>query len=279
MNRSIILLAVASLALFSCQKTSTDFVNKATNITLSVREKSISAGYAKVGVTLDDERVYYMCGITPAYNYIVKEDNSRFMQLCIDYEYVQYINWRYMFLEKDEPYIASFADHCLNYGNDDRAFSGLEPNTKYLVYAFCVNPDTMTPMGEMSYEYLTTTEIIKSDLTFKVRFDQKEDGPFITVMPSNDTEPYIWDYVETEETIREFGSIEAYAEQSIQMYKEMGLADALRVTGFATYNAQDYLQEGYKYTLIVSGYDSGRTTDFFTWEFEYPFVQEGVVLD
>jgi len=193
------------------------------------------------------------------------------MQLVIDYEYKEYINWRYELLEKDSQYIAPFADHCLYYGNDDRFFTGLQPETSYMVFAFCVNPNTMTPMGKMVYQYVTTLPIVRTDLTFKLRLEQKEDGPYVTIIPSNDKEPYVWYIADTEEAISKYGSIEAYAQYVLDSYKELGLESLLRVTGFSSWNAKDEMKEGKKYTVFAVGYDGGATTELYCWEVMYPF--------
>jgi len=273
MRKFVLLALVASVLMVSCQK-STEYITKATSIDLSIVESSTSAAYVKANVRLKDDRAYYICGIVADSLYKAKDNNDRFMQLVIDYEYKEYINWRYTLLEKDSEYVASFADHCLYYGNDDRFFTGLTPRTSYMVYAFCVNPDTMTPMGEMVYQYVTTLPVIESDMTFKARFEQKEDGPYITVIPSNDDEPYIWDYVETEFAISQYGSIAAYTEALLNYYKENGLSELLRITGFSNWNAVNDLKKNKNYTLFAVGYDGFATTDLFTWKFSYPFTEE-----
>jgi len=273
MRRFFIILGLTALGAVSCVKTSSEYSTSGTEIKITPLVKLISASYAKVRVELDNDRNYYYCGIMPDTVYRPKSDNSRFMQLMLDSNYKKYINWRYDLLVKDEKYIASFASHCLRYGNNDWHFSGLEPESRYMVYAFCVNPDNIQPVGELYYAYLTTKYVEESALTFK--FDQKMQGydAHVTVVPSNDNDPYVWRVVSQKELDKDYkGNLHDLVCTEVALYEDYEMIDRVCCKGFSDRNfGSEFFKKGEEYIVYAVGYDGAINTDIDSTKFTYPF--------
>lgn len=256
----------------SCAKTSPVYSNDGTAIRITVDEKTLSATRVKANFVLDDDEHYYYCEIIPRNSYVIQKDNSRYMQLKLDSVYVEYVNWRYDYLKKDEEYIASFPSHCLWYGNDYWEFSGLSPETEYTILAFCVNPDTKQPSGELYYAYFTTPPVKKSSMTFKFYYDLNLESPRITVEPSNDNEPYYAQCIASK-TLDESsgGDVKKYVQEMVDFCHEVSEFYGYDVLSEACKKRSQNILIEYpqpqKYVVFAFGYDGVITTDIFYEEF------------
>lgn len=269
MKRLSILLTIL-LVLVSCN-TQQKYITESTDIQLSVQEKLVTASKLTVDLKLGNDKAYYFCGILPADQYTVSKNNLRFMQLCLDYLYKDYIEWRFQKLVDNEEYIASFAGHYLLYGNNTKSFTQLEAGRDYLIFAFCVNPETNEPMGEMKYVYASTRERHSSDLTVELICEDKDDGPYVTLIPSNDEEDYFWDYVNKEEYHRDYNDFLTFSYDDIEYYIRRDESPTAR--GFDTYNAKEDFLPGTEFYVIAAGYDGDFTTPLIIWEITYPFTE------
>jgi len=273
------LIFLAAIALFSasCNKAAL-YTTTPCSISIEIDSSSPKASYILADFTPADRKVYYYQGILTAEDFKKISNPERFMQLCMDYQYKEYINWRYDYLLKGEEYIADFASHFLTYGEDSHYFLDLQANTEYVVYAFCVNPDNNQPMGDLYYASASTGEVKKSGLTFQALFKQREDGAYISIIPSNDDETYVWDWV-SQKYLREKGlTIEEYCQKALKMLREHGFVEYIYIKGSETrkYENSEFDTEGDN-ILIALGYDGEPTTQFFTIHFSYPFTDENAI--
>lgn len=241
-----------------------------TKINLEIKPENVCASYLTVGVKLDDDRNYYYVGAIPVSDYDVREDNVHFMQLCMDSLYVDYVNWRYDLLVESEKYIASFESHYLYYGNAEISVLELKPETKYLVFAFCVNPDTKEPVGEMYWQHVTTKKFSRNDQTFQIKFTDKKDGAYLTIIPSDDARAYVYTLMH-KESFDEIGSGKKVLQDEIDLYTEYHFLQYLYCSGF-TSESFWYVAEGEEYIVLVAGVDGDLTTDVYGMTFTYPFT-------
>ncbi|MBS7274587.1 MAG: hypothetical protein Q4D10_02185 [Bacteroidales bacterium] len=268
--KKLYILLTLLLTAVSCN-TQQKYITESTDIQLSVQEKLSTASKLTVDLTLENDKTYYFCGILPAGQYVVSKNNLRFMQLCLDYLYKDYIEWRFQKLVDNEEYVASFAGHCLLYGNNTKSFTQLEAGKDYLIFAFCVNPETNEPMGEMQYVYASTRERHSSNLTVELVCEDKDDGPYVTLIPSNDEEDYFWDYVNKEEYHRDYTDFLTFSYDDVEYYIRRDESPTAR--GFDTYNAKEDFLPGTEFYVIAAGYDGDFTTPLIIWEITYPFTE------
>lgn len=166
MKKSIYSLFAAVVILAGC---STEAKYTTQNVTLTMDVVQVSCGFCEVRFSTDKNAYYYIAaekvrdGVNP-YGM-----SRQFMTLSLDYAYKEYINWRYELLYKGEPHIAEFSSHCLQYGDQDYFFCGLEPDTDYWVYGFVVDPATNSPVGDLVLTTVHTEATSKKKVTFKYR--------------------------------------------------------------------------------------------------------------
>lgn len=261
--------------LFSSCNTAALYTTDQCTIRISVSEGYPTASSVLVNLLPADSKAYYFSGIVESdifYNHV---NDLRFMQMCLDYEYKEYIIWRYDLLEKEEEFIADFSSHCLSYGEDTKFFRELKPETEYVVFAFCVNPENNQPIGNLYRVNIATGELRESDLTFEVMFKEREDGTYVSIMPSNDDDSYLWEWDDKAFLDENKLTLKQYMEAVIKSWQEYGMAEYMYSKGPETYKCvEGDLTPGHKYVMIATGYDGTFTTKIYHLEFEYPFLTE-----
>lgn len=274
MKKSLIILVFISTFFASCN-TAALYNTEQCPIRIHIDEGSPTASYILADFTPIDNRMYYFCGIVTSEEYYKHSNDQRFMQMYIDYQYMEYIVWRYSLLEAEEEYIADFSSHCLSYGEDSRYFRNLKAETEYVIFAFCVNPENNQPIGNLYHIKVTTDKIRQTDLTFQVMFKERDEGTYVSMMPSNDDDTYLWEWEDQQYLKDNNLTIEQYADALIKSWQEYGLADYMYSQGPQSYKCvEGDLTEGHKYILIATGYDGSFTTKLYHLEFEYPFPTE-----
>lgn len=245
-----------------------DYQTRPVKIYLTVQDELLTAGTLTVDVEPKDDRVYYYCGIIRASDFHWT-NTSNFMNYMLDSLEMDYKRWRSTLLKTDIDYVASFESHCLSYGIDARTFSGLQPETNYIVYAFCVDPDTRTPMGELWMLHVTTRAYRQSELTFTYSIEHKDDGVWMTIEPSADEEPFLWDIVDEEDVEGHNLTPQGYVNQAAAIYHTTGQAPITTTYGFVHFNMSEMLSEGKTYCLMVVGYDGDFTTELYHQDITY----------
>lgn len=262
-TNAVIFLAVAVLAAFSCSDQA-EFIKGSTPIRISVGSKEVRATSIKASIIPENDKVYYSCGIVEKSKHSPGQGDLRFMQLSLDSLYRDYIDWRYLLLRENANYVAPFSSHCLHYGNDSHFFLELKQDTDYIIYAFCVNPETNQPVGDLYSLPVRTAKFQPSSMTFK----WERRGTQILVTPSNDDEYYIWDVIDKETLDGWYGSsAEAYLKDYVQVYAEYGLLRDDLCQSISSYNFDYLFSEAGSYYFIVAGYDGEFTTTVYSEEF------------
>lgn len=270
--RKSIYICLVLLTAVSC-RISPEYGVKGTKMHLEIKSEDIHASYIKVDVKLDDDRHYYYIGAVPVSDYDVQKDNSRFMQLCMDSIYVDYVAWRYDLLVENEEYISTFESHYLYYGNQDMKILELKPETKYLVFSFCVNPKTKEPIGEFYYEYVTTKKFSRTDQTFEIKFTDKKDGAYATIIPSDDSRTFVYSLLNKKSLDGYYGGSGSKAlRENLALYEKYHFLQYLYCSGFTSESCW-YITEGEEYIIIVAGVDGNLTTDVYGMTFTYPFTE------
>lgn len=285
--KSQIALLFGIIMLASCNpeaKWSTDDVEITMNIT------TVSAGFVRCEFSTNKE-AYYLVACEPMRGDANPMDfQKRFMTLALDSAYVTYLEWRHEKLHDGEENIAPFASHALNYGPVGHTFTQLVPDSAYWIYAFVVNPLTMTPSGRL---YITPVQTADSS-TVDVHFEYRVKGSWDYIYPLDslgsivDYYPYIAASCDSAETMDIFGQTpgEYFWDLFNTIYKTRELLEpSLRYGIDATDNSYfgtgyETFEEGHVYYTAMVGCDGflGKISMFrFKWtgeKFEAYFTDE-----
>lgn len=208
--KKIIYFAIAILGLVAC-KTESPSTDKPTR--LSVSFDRIKGTSVAVEIQPEDIRAYYYYDVLPVEQYEqLGYSDSHYMMLQLDSLYSDYLIWRYYYLKDNTQYLADFKSHCLYRGTTSFFEGELLPNTDYMVAAFCVNPISMQPLGELQKFYFSTisidsTTVSPMQIDFLINmFNDEYYRCQISVRPSENgkpsEEPYI-SYIVSEEELNE----------------------------------------------------------------------------
>lgn len=133
-------------------------------VELTVTELRTSAGFSHF-LFEANEPTYFLTGIVEATDAMVTSDilrhQDQFKLLMLDSAYIDYLNWRHDLLEYAVHDITDFRDHTLKYTEANQYFQFLKPDTRYLVFAFVVDPVLRQPAGDLQlYDIRTTPESV-----------------------------------------------------------------------------------------------------------------------
>lgn len=177
-------------------------------VEITMNVTTVSAGFVRCEFATNKE-AYYLVACEP----VRGDDNpldrqKQFMMLALDSANVTYLEWRHEMLLKGETNIAPFSSHALNYGTVGHTFTLLEPASDYWIYAFVVNPVTMTPSGKLFLQEVHTADSSTVDVHFEYRVKGYWDFiyPLDSVSTIVDYYPYIaatCDSAEIEEVFKQ----------------------------------------------------------------------------
>lgn len=169
------------------------------NVTIKTEIVQVSAGFAEVRFT-PSRNTWYMAELIEV---IPDTDplsaKKQFMMLAIDQKYMEYTIWRHDLLYNIEASVADFASHCLQYGDSDRFFQNLKPDTDYWLFSFVVDPKTNKPVGQLNFQTIHT----KAASEIEMSFDYRIKGRWDYVYPRDakgeilSTVPWIGDTVDS----------------------------------------------------------------------------------
>ena len=120
MKAKHILSALSLIAAVACNPEA-NFSVKRVKIQMEVIQTQ--CGFCEVAFKTNKDAYYYIAMDPVRTDFDPVKNSSQFMNLALDYAYKEYINWRYELLYKGAPYIASFANHSLKYGEQDHYFT------------------------------------------------------------------------------------------------------------------------------------------------------------
>ena len=264
LNLQIVVLLLA-VVLSACNNGEAVYITEPTVIDLSISDNGLTASTIEMKVTPEDDRAYYYIeclSVDTLNKYLSRSTPKDFMMLTMDRVYIDYLIWRYDLLIEGETYIAPFSSHCLKYGVQNVHFTALEPMSDYVVFAFCVNPISNQPMGELYTYYFTTDSLRKVSLTFQFKLEQS----VLYIMPSNDKDYYIADIIEKEVYKNNYNSDPiAYMSSCINYAKEYQFLD-FYLRKNAIQIDISYTAPNTHYVLAATAYDGGISSDVATQE-------------
>ena len=245
----------------ACNNGEAAYITKPTDIVLTVLDDHITAGSAQIYVEPVDDRAYYFARAVPANEYIPGTMDRDFMMLVMDSVYIHYLMWRYDLLRVGETYIAPFTSHSLKYGVQTLHVDTLSPGTEYMIYAFCVNPITLQPMGDLFFNYFKTDEHAHTDLSYQFALE----GEALYIMPSNDETQYVACLEETEVIKTEYhNNPMELVRYMVDNAKTVGVLDFYVHRNAYLYDL--YLVENRHYTMVCTAYDGKLAAEYTTCE-------------
>ncbi len=266
-----ILPALTALVIACACNPEADYSVKRVEISMGILQ--VQSGYCEAAFRTNKDAYYYIAMEPVREDFDPVKNSSQFMNLALDYAYKEYINWRYELLYNGAPYIASFANHSLKYGEQDHYFKYLLPDTKYWVYCFAVDPESNRPIGDLNIMTVKT----KAESDIEMAFEYRIEGEWDYVYPkSTDGKmllanvPWVGATADSLE-IRKAGSrvpgeyfdkmfSDQVAHQSanifygIYAHKNDGIGDGTTNTQF---------QEGHTYYTAIAAFDGKRSDKSF----------------
>lgn len=246
------------------------------NVEIKMSPRTISAGFVEYEFTTTQDAYYFIdCqpvqeGKTPY------EHPKQFMTLALDSANVQYIEWRNWLLKQGEFNIAPFASHMLQYGTANHFFTNLKPDTEYWVYAFVVNPQTLTPAGKLFIETIKTAPKSVVDVTFEYRVR----GYWDYIYPLNTKDgkinnhfPYFAATIDSVSLAEKWQETpEKYFKDLFEAYAAVNVSLLIRYGVQVVFNdgvsSDELFKEGHTYYTAIVGYDGfmGNSVMYkFTW--------------
>jgi len=244
----------------ACNKGEAAYIVQPTPIRLTVLTDKTTASTAQIHIAPVDDRAYFFVDTLPAGWYKPGTMDRDFMMLVMDSIYIDYLTWRHDHLKDAETYIAPFSSHCLKYGVQTVHFNELSANSEYMVYAFCVNPVTNQPMGDLYFDYFTTDSLRQRNLSFQFALE----GQQLYIMPSDDETQYVSAIISEEELKWEFdGDPYQYLSTVVAIYKEFGLLDFVVHKNAYFEDLEGFLDPDTYYVALACAYD-GEFADTYT---------------
>lgn len=212
---------------------------------------------------------YYVTGCMPInddYDPVNKAD--QFMTLMVDSLYIDYLDWRYEYLRDQEDYIADFASHSLQYGDSEKYFQNLEPDSDYWVYAFVVDPSTKEPFDELWLQTVHTDSIS----TCRAWFDTRVQGSYFYMYPRSEEGgeiiediPYTGGIIDAIDLLEAVPLLPMTTEQRLDKYSEIaysvaveyGLLSSITYTGVKQINYAGRLKPFHTYYIIIGELQGG----------------------
>ena len=184
----LILFVLIPYSLFLAPSCNTEAKYETKDVEVKMKIKNVSSGFIECEFETNKDAYYFIDICEPWVDFNPTTHPKQFMQLVLDSAYAEYLLWRNDLLRKKEFNVAPFASHSLQYGKTTHFFTGLTPYMDYWVYAFPVDPETMTPAGKLVMENIITPETS----TVEIRFEYRVRG--------------MWDYIYPVDTLGRINS-------------------------------------------------------------------------
>ena len=153
----------SSMALSSCNpvaETTSDPVH------ISVVIKKVDPTTALIYSNPDDYRAYYIIDYMSVEEYdTLGVSDQKMMEDYANRYYLDYQAWKKEQEKTGTPYIASFASMYLERGEVETYAVKLVEQTDYYCVAWCVNPETGKPIGDLQKVKFTTPAVDRSSLS------------------------------------------------------------------------------------------------------------------
>lgn len=247
------------------------FLQEPVDIDIDVHEETLGATKVYITANPKHKEVYYVWDVVPR-SRIDSFDRSekQYMELVLDGLYLKYIEWRHQKLETGEPFIGTFANQFMSYGNTHYFYTELTPDTDYYAWAFCVNSANNKPMGPLVKQLFHTKPESAADYRNPMSFDFEVNGMEVMIVPSVEDvdDYYAWSYIDTEELQQKYaGSLEAWALDCYQSRLEIGTLRQSLCLGIIKDQVQ--LTAGQTYILAATAYDANFQKCLYHLTFTY----------
>ena len=280
---SIIIIVVTMMILSSCDPEAKAV--SGLDVKIKVTEQFVSSGYVQYNFSTNRE-AYYHIGIVPvdqAPDTSNQANVKNFMTLMLDRQYADYLYWRADLLEKGTPYVADFAHHSLQYGEVEKYFNFLDPDTDYMVFAFVVDAKTNKPDGRLftRYVHTETTSSFENNMQFEYRIQGYWNYVYPVLSTTNEIiswVPWVGDVVDSASlaAVAEFATPDAYFRYVFSSINEFEASDFVHLGIYVNKHEPDddydtYFQTGQTYytgLALMDGYLSKNpiTIYKFRWD-------------
>lgn len=151
----------------------------------------MGGNYVHIKVVPDNDYTIYLADVIEADEYektMLAMTEDEFQRSCIASSKEHYANWKKEWTGDTCKYLAGEIEHEFFSSQNQLYAIRLKPRTKYYVYGFCINPNSMEPLGTMQKMAFTTPSYNPFpdgvDFDFMIR-DTKE-AFYYYVRPSKD---------------------------------------------------------------------------------------------
>ena len=266
-QRILVLMLCAAL----CAGCKTDALYETEDVRLDMKIARTSCGFVEAKFSTDKDAYYYVSiekvreGVDPM------SIENQFKTLALDYAYKEYINWRFEHLYNGEEHIAEFSSHSLQYGDQDKFFTDLDPDSDYWVFGFVVDPNTNKPCGDLVLETVHTT----GSTTVKTRFEYRVNDVWDYVYPLDEKGElcfYIPWVGETVDSLKLAGlDFRAPGQYFIDRFETLRREDSATIFYGMYAHKNDGVGDGTSTTLL----EDGHTYYTAIASFDGPLVMEG----
>lgn len=182
----------------------------------------------------------------------------------------------YEVMKGESDVYASFADAFLFRGKRTFTCKSLMPDAPGKIVLAQVNPNTREIIGEPVEVRFTTTEDNYRDMTFRASFQ----GTVLTIIPSDPSRTYFWDYISERQAEDDFTTLYLYYYNLVYMYEDYGFMAGLCKKGTDSFDlSQDAnIVPGVKYYLVISAYEEGEISSDLTF-YNFVYYPEGCVME
>jgi len=276
-NKSIIINLKSSIVLFltillaSCNP---EAKWETQNVDITIRVESGSAGFVVCEFTTTKEAYYLIAIEQIREGYNPMDHQKQFMSMALDSAYAAYLVWRNDLWHEDEFNVAPFASHSLQYGNEYYTFTGLQPETKYWIYAFVVDPEAMKPAGRLFLDSIETSGF--SD--YMMQYEYRVKGTWDYTYPMDDYGlienrfPYLAITCDSLELDSANQTPEVYFAQwymdQLAHPQDANILYGVKAVDNNGYNSRLEFEEGHTYYTTIAGFDGPHNhmvTYKFTW--------------
>lgn len=191
------------------------------------------------------------------------EKSEQFMTLMVDSLYQDYLKWRYDYLKNQIDYIADFASHSLQYGDSEKYFQDLEPDTDYWVYAFVVDPYSKEPFDDLWLLTVHTDSLAAYRAWFDTRFQgnylylyprEYEGGPILEDIPYTaailDSLEVMYSYTDPGEPF--IDKLNAYSDHVFEVAKKFDILETFSYTGVRQVEFGNSWASGNSYYIFMA---------------------------
>lgn len=166
--------------------------------------------------------------------------------------------------------VTNFTDMFCYKGERTIKETRLSASTNWWLLVFQINPETRKSIGPLYKQPFQTEDVDWADMDFSIRLD----GNRFTIVPSDATRTWFWEYERADRISDVYGTAESFFYRIIDMYDEYDFLDNLLCEGAQRCIFPDddpSVKEGVKYTLAMAGCDEDGeiTSDVYFADFIY----------